>query len=57
MTGSEIKRFGTRLLPSIIEMVPADKPNQKTIIRYKSIEFDKPLADRFFTTENMKRLK
>jgi outer membrane lipoprotein-sorting protein len=57
MVGSEFKRFGDRLLPSIVEMTPVDKKGHKTIIRYKSLVFDKPLEDSFFSTDNMKRVK
>ncbi|MBK9014911.1 MAG: outer membrane lipoprotein-sorting protein [Saprospiraceae bacterium] len=55
--GSEFKQFGDRLLPSVIEMTPADKKGHKTIIVYKTIVFDKNIDDGFFSTEKMKRLK
>lgn len=57
MQCSAIGVLGGRLLPSIMEMIPADKPGQKTILHYTSLQFDKPIADSFFTTENMKRLQ
>jgi outer membrane lipoprotein-sorting protein len=57
MIGSELKMLGGRLLPSRIEMTPAGKKGHKTEIVYKSLEFDKPLADSFFTTENMTKIK
>ncbi|MCF8245081.1 MAG: outer membrane lipoprotein-sorting protein [Saprospiraceae bacterium] len=57
ITSSEFKVFGDRLLPSLMEMVPADKAGHKTIMRYQSIQYDKPIEDSFFSTENMKRLK
>ncbi len=57
MIGSDLKILGGKLLPSRIEMTPAGKKGQKTEIVYKSLEFDKPLADSFFTTENMTKVK
>ncbi len=54
---SEFKIFGDRLLPSLMEMTPADKAGYKTIMQYKSIQYDKPIEDSFFSTEKMKRLK
>lgn len=57
MKTSEIKMLGGRLLPSKMEMIPADKKNNKTVLIYNSLEFDKPIDDNFFTTQNMPRLK
>jgi hypothetical protein len=37
--------------------VPTDKPGHKTIIIYKSREFDMPISDDFFSTQNMKNPK
>ncbi|MDX2135705.1 MAG: outer membrane lipoprotein-sorting protein [Saprospiraceae bacterium] len=53
MVGSEQKLLGGKLLPSRMEMTPADKPDQHTVITYQSLVFDKPIDDAFFTTENM----
>lgn len=57
MTASDFKTMGGRLLPAHIEMIPAGKKGQKTEIIYKSLEFDKPLADGFFSTENVTKIK
>ena len=57
MVGSDLKMLGGKLLPGRIEMTPAGKKGQKTEIVYKLLEFDKPLADGFFTTENMTKVK
>ena len=54
---SDVKMMGGRLLPTMLEMIPSDKPGHKTIITYQSEEFDKPIADDFFSTENMKNPK
>jgi len=57
MTGSDLKMLGGKLLPARLEMTPAGKKGHKTEIVYKSLEFDKPIADSFFTTENMTKVK
>lgn len=53
MHASEVKMLGGRLLPSRLEMIPADKPGQKTVLIFNSMEFDKPMDDNFFSTNNM----
>jgi len=53
---SEVKTFGDRDLPSKIEIIPADKPGQKTLIIILSSEFNIKLDDGFFSQQNMKRV-
>lgn len=57
MKSSKIKMIGGRLLPSQLEMIPADKKGQKTLLTYASMSFDQPISDSFFSTQNMKRVK
>ena len=57
MVMSDIKKFGDRMVPSKMEMIPADNPDQKTIIEYQSIEFNIPIKESFFSMQNMKRIK
>ncbi len=57
MRGKDIKNMGGRRLPSLIEITPADEPENKTILRYLKLEFDQPIPDHFFSIQNMKRLK
>ena len=56
-TGSEIKSMDGRLIPSRIELVPADEENQKTILEIKDIQFNAPIQDSFFSQQNMKRVR
>ncbi|WP_255502025.1 outer membrane lipoprotein-sorting protein [Algoriphagus sp. AK58] len=56
MTGYDIKQMDGRLIPTRFEMVPQDKKNQKTEIIYKSIRFNRPLEDSFFTMDQMRKL-
>ncbi|MFD2200788.1 outer membrane lipoprotein-sorting protein [Shivajiella indica] len=54
---SEIKKMDDREIPTLLEMVPADKPGQKTILKYNIVLFNRPLEDNFFTVQSMKDLK
>jgi len=56
MSGSNIKRFGDREIPSMLEIVPADKQNQKTVLETIDIVFNQPIDDTFFSQQNMKKL-
>ncbi|MBI5217515.1 MAG: outer membrane lipoprotein-sorting protein [Bacteroidia bacterium] len=52
-----IKKYNDRELPSKIEVIPADKKDQKTIIEMTDMVFDKPIDDALFTQQNMKKVK
>jgi len=54
---SDIKMLGGRLLPGRMEMVPASKKGNKTVLIYNSIVFDTPLDDSFFSTQNITKVK
>lgn len=54
MDFSAIKKFGKREVPSVLELVPANKKGHKTILRYKSIEFDAAVADGVMTLRNLR---
>lgn len=57
MMGKNITKFGTRMLPKILEVIPADEEGHKTIVEYVSLSFDKSIKDRFFSIQNMKRIR
>ena len=54
MLGKSPMTFDGKLLPSVMEMVPADKPGNKTIMTTISMKFDIEVEESFFTTRNMK---
>ena len=56
-TGSEIKSMDGRLIPTRIELIPAEEEGHKTLIEIRSIEFNTPIADNFFSQQNMKRVR
>jgi hypothetical protein len=54
---SDVKIMGGRTIPAKMEMIPAGKKGQETVIIYNSAIFDKPIEDSFFTTDNMKKVR
>jgi outer membrane lipoprotein-sorting protein len=55
--GSEIKMMDGRLIPSVLELLPADEKGNKTIVRIVDIKFNIPVDDTFFSQQNMKRVR
>ncbi len=55
--GKNIKMLGGRLLPSVMELIPADKPGQKTIIEYLSLDFNVKIDENFFSLQNLRRVR
>jgi outer membrane lipoprotein-sorting protein len=53
----EIKLFDERKLPSVMEIVPADNPKNKTVVTLKSTKFNLVIEKNFFTQQNMKTVK
>jgi len=53
----EIKKMDDRELPTRMEMIPADKDGQKTILIFDEIEFDVDLNESFFSQQNMRRIR
>jgi outer membrane lipoprotein-sorting protein len=54
MTGSKVREMGGRTIPSYWEMVPMDKPGEKTTLEYKSIDFNIDIKPSFFSQQRMK---
>lgn len=57
MYGKKIGKIGGRILPLIMEVVPADEEGHMTKIEYLSLNFDKPIKDNFFSVQSMKRVR
>jgi hypothetical protein len=54
---SNIKSMGGRIIPTKMEMIPNNKEGHKTLMIYKSLLFDIPIQDSFFTVQNMTKVK
>ncbi len=48
-----IEEMGGRRIPSIMEMVPADKENHKTVIHIKKADFDIDIGEEFFSIQRL----
>jgi outer membrane lipoprotein-sorting protein len=57
MIGSDVKILGGKLLPGRLEMLPAGKKGNRTVMIYNQLVFDKPIGDDFFTTQNMAKVQ
>jgi outer membrane lipoprotein-sorting protein len=53
----DIKSFGNRRLASRMEIVPAEKLNQKTVMTINKNDFDIDINESFFSQQNMKRVR
>jgi outer membrane lipoprotein-sorting protein len=54
---SDIKQMDDRIMPTHLEMIPADKPGHKTIMVFEDIDFNIDIDESFFSIQNMKRIK
>ncbi|MFO7576022.1 MAG: outer membrane lipoprotein-sorting protein [Bacteroidales bacterium] len=53
----DVKVMDGRRIPTRIEIIPADKNNQKTIIVLNSMKFNIAIDDSFFSQQNMRRVR
>ncbi len=51
----DIKMLGGKKIPAVMEMVPHKKENEKTVIEYLDVTFDKKLDDDIFTLRNLRK--
>jgi outer membrane lipoprotein-sorting protein len=56
-TGSEMKSFEGRLIPSHIELLPADNPGSRTLLDIIEMKFNINLDESFFSQQNMKTIR
>ena len=54
---SKIREMGGRIIPTHLEMIPADEPENRTVIDYLDMEFDLKIDQSFFSLQNMKRVR
>ncbi len=55
--GSVPKQVGKRKLLTRMEVLPSDKPGNKTIMTYQEIEFDISIKEEFFSLQNLRRIQ
>lgn len=54
--GYDIKDVGDRIIPTRFEMVPADEPDKKTVLKILDVEYNIDIKDSFFSKQNMKKV-
>ena len=52
---SEFRDLGGRIVPSVMDMHPEDKPGEHTTVRYQELEFDIDVDRAFFSLRNLQR--
>lgn len=57
MNAYDIKKMGDREIPTRLEIEPVNKKGNKTILVVNSSVFNLPIADSFFSQQNMKSIK
>lgn len=55
LTFENIKMLGGRRMPSILRMVPADKPGEFTRLVYEQLKFNIDISDSFFSLTQLRR--
>ncbi len=55
MEHGEFTEFSGRLVPGTMDMYPADKPDERTTVRYEELEFDVDLDPSYFSLRNLQR--
>lgn len=54
---SDIKQMDDRVMPTRLEMIPADEEGNKTILIFNKIDFNVDMKESFFSQQNMKRIR
>ena len=55
MEYSAFEELGGRLVPGVMDMYPADEPDERTTLRYEELEFDVDLDQSFFSLRTLQR--
>jgi len=56
-SASIIKNMSDRDIPTHFEIIPADKPGNKTEVDLEKVVFDKQIDDSYFSQQNMKSIR
>ena len=54
MTFSENRMMGSRLVPTVMTIEPADKLGESTVVRYHELDFDVDLDEDYFSLRNLR---
>ena len=51
---TDIRQFGERRIPAVMEMIPQNKEGHKTVIRYNRLEFDLAIDEDVFSLRHLR---
>lgn len=51
---SDFRMMGGRLIPARMEMLPLDKPGERTVVQYADLEFDIDIDESFFSLRTLR---
>ncbi len=54
LTFTDYRMMGGRLVPALMTVVPADKPDERTVVRYTDLEFDIDIDADFFSLQRLR---
>jgi hypothetical protein len=54
---SEIRKMGDRVIPTRMEMIPSENPDQKTVVIYEDYDFGIDIETSFFSIQNLKNIR
>jgi outer membrane lipoprotein-sorting protein len=54
---SELRMMDGRLIPTLLELIPAENEGYKTIVRIVEIKFNLKIEESFFSQQNMKTIR
>ncbi len=54
---SEVKEMDGRMVPTHIQVIPAEEKDKKTVLELNDIRFNRDISDGFFSQQNMKRVR
>lgn len=57
MNSTDIKSLGGMMMATKMELIPVDKPGQKTVMTIHNVKFNEVYSDEMFTVQNMKKVR
>jgi hypothetical protein len=54
---TEIRKMGDREIPTRMEMIPEGEEGKKTVIEILAAIYNKPIAESYFSIQNMKMIR
>lgn len=55
MEFKDIRPIGGKTIPAVMELVSRNKEGNRTVVRYKKVDFDIPLPDGIFSLRNLRK--